>query len=186
MDAGTTINAIIEKNARLVKFWSCARGWAPADAATILETSRLDWQLSLAHSLKLWIEPPSQHAMAGHLILAWTNLGSLVEGTLKLFLCAFLTDYAREPHKRRGEPVLPDVLTLEELRQFFNKNVWLEQQRARWDQWLSRVQQRRNAIHAFRDRELGTYAEFHQDIQQYLGFVTELDAQLPYPDYGYP
>ena len=65
-------------------------GWAPHEAAELLDKSRLDRQVSLSQSLKLWNEDPKNDASEGHLILAWINLGSLVEGTMKLFLSVYL------------------------------------------------------------------------------------------------
>jgi hypothetical protein len=48
-----------------------------------IERSRLDWQVSLSSSLRNWVRDPLTALSDGDLILAWTNLGALIEGTLK-------------------------------------------------------------------------------------------------------
>ena len=49
-------------------------------------------QASLATSLSRWVGATSD----GDLILAWANLGTLVEGQLKLFLCVYYEDYMKD------------------------------------------------------------------------------------------
>jgi hypothetical protein len=80
-------------NSRLAQFWKAAHGWAPLEAAGLLSKSRLDWQVSLSCSLRLWLREPANSLSDGELILAWTNLGSLIEGTLKLFLSVYYNDF---------------------------------------------------------------------------------------------
>ena len=50
-----------------VHFWRDAGGWAPPSAAALLDRSMLNWQASLATSLKQWVGRESD----GDLILAW-------------------------------------------------------------------------------------------------------------------
>lgn len=89
---------IIAKNSDIAGFWSNASGWAPQDAAELLSRSRLDRQVSLSESLARWTTGP--HPLSdGDLILAWANLGCLVEGTLKLFLAVYYQDYQADAEK---------------------------------------------------------------------------------------
>ncbi|HEV3262512.1 MAG TPA: hypothetical protein VG013_37010 [Gemmataceae bacterium] len=46
------------------------------------------------------------------------------------------------------------------------------------------VRDRRNAIHAFSHRELGTWDEFWQAIVRYYEFVARSDSRIPYPKSG--
>lgn len=120
------------------------------------------------------------------MVLAWVNLGSLVEGTMKFFLSVFLMDYLKDPVQCHSKDVTPDELQLEHLRQFFLKqNIWMNQDKNRWDQWVLHIQQRRNAIHTYKDREIGTFEEFWEDLRQYLEFLNELEGRVPYPDMQY-
>ena len=61
----------------IMDFWA-GGGWSQGDAAVLLDKSMLHWQTSLASSLCRWADATSD----GDLILAWTNLGTLVEGQL--------------------------------------------------------------------------------------------------------
>jgi len=167
------------------RFWTSARGWAPIKAAQLLSRSRLDWQVSLARCLRSSLDPPSETERDGKLILAWSNLGSLVEGSLKLFLSIFYVDYVKDVNAiwKRGELLEPDFLQLESLRQFFKKSIWMPDDS--WDDWLQHIQQRRNAIHSFRTREIGDFDEFECDIRNYLRFLRYLNERMPYPDDDY-
>ena len=64
----------------MMGFWKEAHGWAPIEAAELLNKSMLEWQGSLAEQLSVWCGTLTD----GQLILAWANLGALVEGQMKL------------------------------------------------------------------------------------------------------
>jgi hypothetical protein len=165
----------------LSSFWSSAGGWAPIEAAELLSKSRLDWQVSLSHCLRSWLEPGKGDRQIGELILAWVNLGSLVEGTLMLFLSVHYTDYKASLSAMKTRMAEPDTLMLDRLRQFVKDNVWTDTDGRKWVQWISQVQQRRNAIHAFRNRPLGSHAEFLEAVRNYLAFLRFVDYHFPYP-----
>jgi hypothetical protein len=167
------------KTKAMMLFWKSAHGWAPIDAAGLLTRSMLDWQASLSSCLAKWCHASTD----GELILAWANLGALVEGQLKLFLSVYYDDYCSDAEgikDRRGKLQDPDLCTLEPLRQFFVKRIWTVG--IDWNPYVERVLQRRNAIHAFRHRDLGTFEGWVDDLRYHLSFVRDLDAQLPYPD----
>src|SRR3990170_3554478 len=114
------IDRIVNINEGIGKFWSEAEGWAPIEAAKLLSKSRLDWQISLSKSLKIWVADSNLHPdeKDGRLILAWANLGCLVEGTLKLFLSIYYKHYVDDIHgikDRKGQLRDPDILRLEEM-----------------------------------------------------------------------
>jgi hypothetical protein len=192
-----TIQRIITLTDGLTKFWKSAHGWAPIEAAELLSKSRLDWQASLAKQLHLFENIANEHE-TGLLILAWTTLGSLTEGIMKLFLSVFYKDYHAESLKvdssaiknRKGNLIDPDSLMLEKLKVFFSEKVWPEWAREEWIKngemdwinWINKIQQRRNAIHAFKDRDIGSFEEFHKELKNYLLFMRKLSYALPYPD----
>lgn len=180
MNIEEVVERIIILNDSLRQFWSNAYGWASLETAHLLTKSRLDWQGSLSECLRLWIIPPSTSVAAGNLILAWANLGSLVEGSLKLFLSVWYETYALdvEAIKRKGKLQDPDGLQLEPLRQFFRKRIWDDA----LDATVQHIQQRRNAIHAFQSRDIGTYDELVGAIRAYLKLLRYINARLPYPD----
>jgi hypothetical protein len=180
------VETIISLNVKLSDFWASAHGWAPEDAANLLSKSRLDWQVSLSQTLHLWID---QDPMTdGELILAWANLGALLEGTLKLFFSIWYSDFQTDTealkkanaydHKKKTHKK-PDGLTLEVLRRYvIQKNLFVEAHR----EMFQLVQSRRNAIHAYKDRELGTAIEFRDSVRGYMKFLTDVDLSVPYPD----
>jgi len=165
----------------LRQFWSDAEGWAPIEAAELLSKSRLDWQVSLSHCLKTWLEKREGEGEAGGLILAWVNLGSLVEGTLMLFLSVHYRDYKASLQGIKEQLGDPDSLVLDKLRKFVRDNVWMDAEGRKWDAWIANVQQRRNSIHAFRDRQVGSHDEFLKAVRMYLRFLRFVDGHLPYP-----
>jgi len=177
---GDVVHRIVLLTEGLRRFWSDPHGWAPLAAAQLLSRSRLDWQVSLSRCLSLWTEEPATADASGQLILGWANLGSLVEGSMKLFLSAWYETYRRDEDYaivRRGQTQDPDGLMLEAMRQYYRKRIWDET----WDEWVQHIQARRNAIHAFRDRDLGTREELLHDIRMYLSFLRYVNARLPYP-----
>ncbi|MBY5720588.1 hypothetical protein HFO33_29030 [Rhizobium leguminosarum] len=185
----TDVDDIITVQAGLASFWSNAQGWAPADGAALLASARLDWTPSLARSLHRWAEPP---ALAdGDLILAWANLGSILESSLRLFLGVYITDYqnSREDLEainaieqrgaNQGQPYPPSSIQFEKIRQLLGRReIFPADDLA----FIGLVQARRNAIHAFNNREIGNASEFRSAAATYRGFIAELATRLPYPD----
>jgi hypothetical protein len=161
-------------------FWGHAHGWAPSEAADLLSRSRLDWQVSLTRSLHRRLEALQVSREPGELIVAWANLGALVEGALQLFLGVWYDSYATDVNRvmRRGALRDPDALMLGELRQFFVARDLLVPE---WLDYIAYVQARRNALHAFQDRDIGTRARFIGAVRQYHFFLREIDSGLPYP-----
>ena len=103
---------------------------------------------------------------------------------MKLFLSVWYETYKDDEDyvvMRRGELQDPDRLQLEPMRQYFKKKIWDDT----WDKWVQRVQQRRNAIHAYKDRDIGTHSELLDDIRKYLVFLRYINIRLPYPDEMY-
>lgn len=178
------VENIIRLNTWLAEFWGNSHGWAPDEAAILMSKSRLDRQVSLSKCLVLWLSVKHSEKGDGHLILAWANLGSLIEGTLKLFLVAYYKDYKKdiEAFKDKKGIIDPDGLALEKLRTFFNKkNLWSSD----WNDYTNKVQQYRNAIHAFKDRDIGTFQEYEESLNKYLEMIRKFNLNLPYPDEVY-
>ena len=185
------IRRIEKLNDQLAKFWSKSDGWAPVTAAGLLGKSRLDWQVSLSGSLRLWMRDPAEALSSAELILAWANIGSLIEGTIKLFLSVYYETFKADIDnlkkvnaydKKKQEPLSPDGLTLEPLRQYCALREILNKEELALVQL---VQQRRNAIHAFKDRPIGDEAEFEQAVRDYLQMLRNVIARLPYPGEEY-
>jgi hypothetical protein len=181
------VDRIEELNRALAQFWKAADGWAPLEAAGLLSKSRLDWQVSLSSSLRLWLRGGLEPLSDGELILAWTNLGSLIEGTLKLFLSVYYNTFRNDvknlkasdayDHKKQTSKS-PDGLSLEPLKKYAKARDLIG---ADGDALVQLVQDRRNAIHAFKDRPIGDGAEFQAALRSYLRMLEAVDDRLPYP-----
>ena len=178
------VERLVTLNEGIRNFWSSSPGWAPTEAADLLSRSRLDWQVSLSRCLNRWIETPAMQDGAAVQILGYANIGSLVEGTPKLFLGVFYNDYKADAEAltKRGAMQDPDGVALEPLRQFFKRRIWGSTPSDNWNPWIRRVQSRRNAIHAFKDRDIGSHLDLTEDIRRYLIFWRRINRQLPYAD----
>lgn len=181
------IDRIEALNQKLAGFWKVAHGWAPIETAGLLSKARLDWQVSLSISLHLWLREPPKVLSDGELILAWTNLGALIEGTLKLFLSIYYKDFRADMENLKAAGALnrktqsvtsPDGLTLEPLRKYVKARGLVGPS---GDDLIKLAQERRNAIHAFQDRPIGDRAEFWHAVSDYLDMLSDIDNRLPYP-----
>ena len=191
LSLSVVVSRIIKLNAGLQKFWSNSHGWAPIEAAGFLSKFRLDWQVDLSETLSLWIREPPKTLTAGELILAWTNLGNLVEGTLKTFLSVWYKDYAGDIDnlklakvydKKKDKILEPDGLTLEPLRKYLELKKLVS---APSIALVELVQRRRNAFHASKDSNIGTTEEFQGALRSYLDMLRDVNNRLPYPDDSY-
>lgn len=181
IELSEVVDRIITRTRNACDFWSSAEGWAPVEAANLLSRSRLDRQAALTTCLKDYVNAQEEGMHEGHLILAWVGLGALVEGSLKLFLSVFYKDYQEDVdgivfRNRRQEP---DRAMLAGLIDFFDSRVWLDDED--WTPWLREVQQYRNAIHAYRNRNIGDWDVLHGALRTYLRLLRRLDESCPYP-----
>jgi hypothetical protein len=165
---------------QMMNFWKSSDGWAPIEATGLLTRSKLEWQASLSSSLRRWASASSD----GDLILAWANLGALVEGQLTLFLSVNYNEYTSDEKPIRdrltGSLIDPDRSELEGLRRFFVRRIWTLGRD--WNPYVERIQRRRNAIHAFRARDIGMFADWGNELAFHLSFIRDINSQMPYPD----
>lgn len=188
MNQEALINEIVRLNEEICNTWSNgAWGWAPKDASILLEKSRLDRQVSLSYCLKLWMNEPDSDLGDGQLILAWANLGALVEGAMKWFLCVYEGDYSCNPIKNyKGTKIEPDELFFRKMSTFFKEVIWTDDQIIRWFPFVEKIRSFRNAIHSYQDHPVGTFEEFWAAVEDYRLFLKDLHERVPWPDYqGY-
>jgi len=177
------MTAVVDKIVRVTEaqatFWSRAHGWAPTAAAGLLSKSRLDRQCSLARTLKDYAKRPLSNEEDARLILAYVTLRTLSEGTLKLFFSVWYSDYSADVDAimKRGKRLDPDGAAFDPLIKLFEMKT-----SGRWTRLLRRIQARGNAIHAFKDRPLGSFSELRATIKGYGDFLIDTDNRLPYPD----
>ena len=171
-------------------------GWAPGPIQKRLDKAGLDYLESLSLSLPHWLNCDRD----GDLILAWANLGTLVECTMQLLLITFDEAYKKNPHARRDEKdriLDAEKIRFEDLRDFCNKNVWnpAPAEHAHiisfrnWNPYAYLVHSRRNAIHSIKRREIGSFDEWGQMLPVHLSFIREMFQQRMesrYPEDTYP
>ena len=72
---------------------------------------------------------------------------------------------------------------MEPLRIFFKKKIWGDE----LDIIVGNIQSKRNAIHAFKDKDIGTYNDLYLAVKDYLLVLRHIHFRLPYPeDYYMP
>lgn len=166
-------------NEKFQGFWSNSFGWSTETSALLLSKSRLDRQVSLSKALKLWRLENELELSDGELILAWANLGCLIEGSLMLFFSIYREDYIEDRNSKNKDP--QDVF-LSDLENLVRRSDVFEEQ---WIQLIEHIRNRRNAIHAFKERDIGTTAELKNSLVSYAEFLLVIDSRLPYGEIEY-
>lgn len=99
---------------------------------------------------------------------------------MKWFLCIYRHHYDQNPLRKlrgraAGQIIEPPEFLLDELIRFFDDHIWTPpigpRRQSRWYHWSRSIQRRRNAIHAFTDRDLGTHDDFLKAVCDYWGFL---------------
>ncbi len=179
MDDGS-LEQIRSKTKATIQSWSETCGLAPEGVTDKFDAAMLNWMNDLTDSLDIWIAK-SLDMTDGELILAWTNLGALVECWLRFFYCAYYEDYMKSPKLgKKGKPLEPDdkAMTFDYLIQYSKGILWDSLQDPLY-LWVHQIQHYRNAIHAFSYREIGHPNDFILNIGQYSLFVDEVIDRLP-------
>jgi len=175
-----SIEKIIRVSDAQAAFWKNSHGWAPLAAANLLSKSRLDRQCALARTLRDYLRKPSPDEEDARLILGYVTLRALCEGVIKLTFSIWYCDYQKDVNalkERNGKVQDPDGATFNPLIDLYQKKFT-----AKWTPFFRRIQTRGNAIHAFKDRPLGSFSELQEAIEEFKEFLIDADSQLPYPD----
>ena len=90
----SSLEQIRSKTKATNQSWSETCGLAPEDDTAKLDAAMFDWMNDLTDSLDIWVAK-SLDMTDGELILAWTNLGALVECWLRFFYCVNYDDYMK-------------------------------------------------------------------------------------------
>ena len=159
--------------------WKNVHGIAPDNAAKKLDIAMLDWQSELTKTLKIWIDKGLDMTV-GELILARANLGAVVESWLRFFYCVFYDDYINQPIvNKKGKVLEPEKdMRFEDLKNFSTGILWDDDKSSDY-LWVDSIQHKRNAIHSFTYKELGTPADFLLDVDRLCEFVDMILNHLP-------
>ena len=159
--------------------WKDVHGIAPDNAAKKLDIAMLDWQSELTKTLKIWIDKGLDMTV-GELILARANLGAVVESWLRFFYCVFYDDYINQPMKnKKGQILEPEKdMRFEDLKKFSTGILW-DDEKSKDYLWIDSIQKKRNAIHSFTYKDIGTPLDFLLDVDYLCEFVDMILNHLP-------
>lgn len=183
---------LLRQTQNISLIWKDVHGIAPNNAASKLDIAMLDWQNELTKTLSIWIDKGLQMT-DGELILARANLGAIVESWLRFFYCVYYDDYVKNPMKtKRGKILEPEKdMRFEDLKNFSTGILWDDTKSNDYIR-IDDIQHKRNAIHSFTYKDIGTPIDFLLDVDFLCEFVDKLLNHLPpiedmldtYPD-GY-
>ena len=159
--------------------WKDVHGIAPDNAAKKLDIAMLDWQSELTKTLKIWIDKGLDMTV-GELILARANLGAVVESWLRFFYCVFYDDYINQPMKnKKGQILEPEKdMRFEDLKKF-STGILCDDEKSKDYIWVDSIQKKRNAIHSFTYKDIGTPLDFLLDVDYLCEFVDMILNHLP-------
>ena len=158
--------------------WKDVYGIAPNEAAAKLNKAMLNWQSELTNTLEIWIDK-SLDMSEGELILAYANLGAVVESWLKFFYCVYYEDYCKKPIRdKKGKMVEPEKASFDDLKKFSTGKLWRNRKSKEY-RWVKSVQYKRNAIHSFEYRNIGSPWDFLCDVDSLYHFVDNIISHLP-------
>ena len=159
--------------------WKDVHGIAPDNAAKKLDIAMLDWQSELTKTLKIWVDKGLDMTV-GELILARANLGAVVESWLRFFYCVFYDDYINQPMKnKKGQILEPENdMRFEDLKKFSTGILW-DDEKSKDYLWVDSIQKKRNAIHSFTYKDIGTPLDFLLDVDYLCEFVDMILTHLP-------
>lgn len=158
--------------------WKDVYGIAPNSSANKLYEAMLKWQTELTNTLGIWIDKGLSMTV-GELILARANLGAVVEFWLKLFYCIYYEDYCKDPIKtKRNKMIEPEKATFKELNEFSTGILWTSIASKEF-LWVDSVRDKRNALHSFEYKNIGTPQDFLDDIDYLYEFVDNILSRLP-------
>lgn len=163
------------KNVAMI--WKKTRGISPNEVADKLDKAMLEWMSDLTQSLKIWIDK-GQDMTDGELILARANLGSVVESWLRLFYTIYTEDYNNNSISNKGKAIPPHKASFKDLQDYSCDILW-EDKNSKEYIWVDSIRKKRNAIHSFEEKDIGTPQDFIEDINELYSFVERVMNQLP-------
>lgn len=179
MPRKSNFDILLDQTKNTMLIWKNVHGIASNGTAKKMDLAMLDWQYELTKTLRVWIDKGLEMT-TGELILARANLGAVVETWLRFFYCVFYDDYMKQPKKDRNGKVLEpeNDMRFEDLKIFSTGILWDDNESEDY-KWVDSVQKKRNAIHSFTYRNIGTPEEFCTDISYLCEFVDMILMHLP-------
>ena len=179
MGRRSSFDILTIQTSNIMSIWKKNYQFAPNNAARKLDLAMLDWLSELTKTLRLWIDK-GLDMTDGELILARANLGAVVESWLRFFYCVYYDDYIKQPMKnKQGRIIEPEnEMRFEDLKKFSTGILW-DNENSKDYLWVNSIQKKRNAIHSFTYRDIGTSYEFLNDVDYLSDFVNMIIDRLP-------
>ena len=168
---------LLKITSKTMELWKKSWGIAPPSVSGKLDKAMLDWNLELTEALSIWIDK-GLTMTKGELILARVNLGNIVEFWLKFFYSVYYEDYLQKPEIRKNKTIEPESLTFEQLKNYSVGILW-DNDSCDGFKWVHSVQKKRNAIHSFLYRDIGSNSDFLDDVDALADFVQSVVDRLP-------
>jgi len=165
------------KTNNTVLVWKESYGIASNEAYFKIDKAMLNWHIELTNTLEIWLNK-GLDMTDGELILAYANLGAVVESWLKFFYSVYYDDYCKNPIIIKNKMVEPEGMKFEMLKNFSVEKLWNNKESEGYI-WVDSIQHKRNAIHSFQFRAIGTPATFLDDIEHLYDFVDDVLSHLP-------
>lgn len=173
---------IINISAKWATFWPTSHGWAPSIAADLMTQELMDRHLEMAHALKKWPKRLLENDAQGEFVLAWVNLGSVIEGALKIYMDVFYADWLKDADAptKKGQKQTPNASFFDRLIQFVSKKELFKADEIKF---FEKVRDQRNLIHPMK---IGTVLDgiaFAEAVMHTAAFHDDVEGRLPDP-YG--
>lgn len=167
-------------------FWPRSSGWAPPEAVKLMSQPLMDRQREMALALQKWPQRLATDCSPGELVTAWTVLGSVLEGALRVYMCVFYSHWIEDdatPQKKGGKKALPagggDAASLNRIIHFVKaKQIF----RAAEIDFLTLVQGQRNLIHPLKSGVVLDRSAFDEAVIHTARLHDDIELRLPYPD----
>lgn len=139
----------------------------------------LDRLTELTDALEIWINK-GLRMTTGELLLAYVNLGSIVESWLRHFYTAYNNDYKSNPIKSKNKTTKNSwkEASFDDLQKYSIGILW-KNKNDRLYQWVDSIRDKRNAVHSYLRKELGTPQNFINDIDYLKDFIKLIVEHLP-------
>jgi hypothetical protein len=163
---------------RWSEFWPNSGGWGTEEISEMFEQRSMDRLVSMAQSLRHWGDRLEVNATEGELILAWVNLGALVEGALKLFFCVYYNDWNNDP----DAPAYKNEKRMQ-IDTFFDKLIQfhLEKSEGADRNFLENIRDQRNLIHPLKVGFVFGVEAFRESLALSANLFLSVEGRLPYP-----
>jgi hypothetical protein len=150
--------------------------WGYPSSVELIQSQRFVWFASLARCTKKFLDDPFNDERNAQQILGYVSLRSLCEYLLKIYVLTHVSEYengGRHFTYQNGSMVPACDLSYEQLKQTFRFH-----RHDGFEEYLTRIQQRGNAIHSYKNRSIGNHSELCADIRHFAAFFDEVSCAV--------